>query len=122
MAGPTAHLVFSGKIFFVDKPDHAKHFARCLFGRLVILLPFILRVTVNAGDAERAADRLHGRHEPFGRFAFENIHVFEHSFSRYRAMKTELLSVLGELRSFGRFLWARRRTLNCADAKCWYRD
>src|SRR5215813_8738130 len=94
MASPAAHFVFSRKIFLIDEADHAKHFARRLLRRLVVLLPLILRVAVEAGDAKRAADRLHSRHEPFSRLAFENVHVFEDSFCRYRTMKTELLSVL----------------------------
>ena len=49
MTGPASHFIFVIKIFSFDIAQHLKHLARCLFGRLVILVPLVLRVAIGAG-------------------------------------------------------------------------
>ena len=90
MTSPAAYPVLAGKIGLVDETDHAEHFSRGFLGRLVVLLPFVLRVAVSTRDAEIAADGIHCNQHLGRRLAFECLNALENVFGTHRAVHAEL--------------------------------
>jgi len=89
MTGPARYFILVIKIFSFDIAQHPEHLARCFFGRLIILVPFVLRVAIGAGNAERAPYGIHGKQYLGRRFAFEYLDALVNIFGAHRAIQAQ---------------------------------